>query len=359
MAKMLITSASSIEGYEIEEYLGVVCGQTVSGSNFFEGIAANMSDVSEQDLAKLETLNKQALDKLEKAAKKNKANAIIGVRLNYNVLASNSMSAIASGTAVRIKKKEVISNKLHKELWVTNYYKRLVPRPVKLIIGGTKDNVQLSCWFYNYNQDDILAIRADIELSNLYEEKLVIKGVDFTFDKNNVTLIESEFVDCKLPANDVMLLRDAKVIINKYVTPRGVFACNDNIVNVSMPLHRLESLKEKRGIDAVEKYRTDGMIWTCNCGYVNEAGAEECIICGRKQEDMKTTSTFDYEEMIAKMQEKEYVIEIKDVLMDYIKDIDSKYRLELLEIMESGLQYEKTRGNMKDTVIEKVEKVFE
>ena len=52
-------------------------------------------------------------------------------------------------------------------------------------------------------------------------------------------------------------------------------------------------------------------------------------------------------------------MEIKDVLMDYIKAIDAKYRLQLLEIMESGLQYEKTRGNMKDTVIEKVEKVFE
>ena len=65
------------------------------------------------------------------------------------------------------------------------------------------------------------------------------------------------------------------------------------------------------------------------------------------------------EEMIEKMREKEYVMEIKDVLMDYIKSIEPKYRLQLLEIMESGLQYEKTRGNMKDTVIEKVEKVFE
>ena len=60
-----------------------------------------------------------------------------------------------------------------------------------------------------------------------------------------------------------------------------------------------------------------------------------------------------------RMREKEYVIEIKDVLMDYIKSIEPKYRLQLLEIMESGLQYEKTRSNMKDTVIEKVEKVFE
>ena len=72
-----------------------------------------------------------------------------------------------------------------------------------------------------------------------------------------------------------------------------------------------------------------------------------------------TRATFNYEEMIDKMKEKEYVVEIKDVLMQYIKNIDASVRLELLEIMESGLQYEKTRGNMKETVIEKVEKVFE
>ena len=44
--------------------------------------------------------------------------------------------------------------------------------------------------------------------------------------------------------------------------------------------------------------------------------------------------------------------------MKHIKDIDSGLRMQLLEIMESGLQYEKTRGNMKDTVIEKVENLF-
>ena len=47
------------------------------------------------------------------------------------------------------------------------------------------------------------------------------------------------------------------------------------------------------------------------------------------------------------------------LIFNPIKEIDSGMRLELLEIMESGLQYEKTRGNMKETVIEKVEKVFE
>lgn len=73
---------------------------------------------------------------------------------------------------------------------------------------------------------------------------------------------------------------------------------------------------------------------------------------------MKNTVSFNYEPMIEEMRQKEYVMEIKDVLMKHIKDIDSGLRMQLLEIMESGLQYEKTRGNMKDTVIEKVENLF-
>ena len=213
---------------------------------------------------------------------------------------------------------------------------------------------------YNYNHDDIQALRGDVEFTNLYDERLVIKNIDFAFSENiNQSVIESDYILSKIAPDDLLLLKDAKVTLNKYATPRGVFAVNDTPINVTLSTKRLQSLKEKRGIDAVEKYITDGMIWTCNCGHVNEAGSEECIVCGRKQKDIMTKASFNHEEMIDRMKEKEYVVEIKDVLMQYIKDIDSGVRLELLEIMESGLQYEKTRGNMKETVIEKVEKVFE
>lgn len=363
MAEIMLTSGQSFEGYEIVEYLGFVNVQSVLSSNFFKGFATGVSEMSDSEseklTSKLEQVNETALKRLQKVAANKKADAVIGVELNYTQFASYSVGTIASGTAVKLKKIESAEKVVTKELYVSNYYNRLVPRPVKILLKSVGQNVQISADFFNYNMDDIQAIRADVELTNLYEERLLLKDLDFVFEKGNVSLIEANYMDCKLPAKDVLLLKDAKVTISKYVTSRGVYACNDQPINVSMPLHRLAALKEKRGIDAVEKYRTDGMIWTCNCGYVNEAGVDECLICGRKQEEMKSGSKFNPDEMIAKMQTKEYVIELKDVLMEYIKDIDSQYRMELLEIMESGLQYEKTRGNMKDTVIEKVEKVFE
>ncbi len=364
MGNIMFTSGFNFEGYEITEYLGFISGETVLGSNFFKGLAAGVTELSDSEseklTAKLEQARETALDKLTKIAAKRGADAVIGLTLNSTEFANNSMGTIASGTAVKLAKKQEEDTAVSKELYVSNYYNRLVPRPVKVVLTNANNTVGISTWFYNYNKDDIKAIRADVELTNLYEERFVLKDLDFVFEKGNISLIKSNITECGLPAKDILLLKDSKVTISKYVTSRGVFACNDVPINVTVPLHRFTALKEKRGIDAVEKYRTDGMVWTCNCGYVNEAGSEECMICGRKQEEMKKSlAKFNPDEMLAKMQTKEYVMEIKDVLMEYIKDIDTEYRMELLEIMESGLQYEKTRGNMKDTVIEKVEKVFE
>lgn len=363
MNDIMLTSGFNFEGYEIKEYLGIISGQTALGSNFFKGLAAGVTEISDAEseklTSKLEQASDLAMEKLKRVALNKGADAIVGLQFNYTQFSNNSVGTIATGTAVTLNKKAEEERCISKELYVSNYYNRLVPRPVKVILSGKSKDVTISTWFFNYNMDDIKAVRADVELTNLYEEKLLLKNLDFVFQKGNVSLIEATGIECKLPAKDILLIKDAKVTISKYVTSRGVYACNDIPINVSMPPHRLVALKEKRGIDAVEKYITDGMIWTCNCGYVNEAGLEECVVCSRKQEELKSTSGFNADEMIAKMQSKEYVLEIKDVLMEYIKDIDNQYRMELLEIMESGIQYEKTRGNMKDTVIEKVEKVFE
>lgn len=363
MADIMMTSGESFEGYEIEEYLGVIDAQSASTSNVFKGFVAGATDVSDSESEKMTARMGQMIDstleKLEAIAKRRGANAIIAISIDCSQYANYSMGTLVTGTAVKIRKKESAKDIISKELYVSNYYNRQIPRPVKIELVGEGDSVHLKSWFYNYNFEEIKAVRADVELTNLYEEKWLLKNQDFVFEKGNVSLIEAEQLACKIPAKDILLIKDAKIIISKYVTANGIFPCNEMPINVNLSQHRLAKLKEKRGIDAVEKYITDGMIWTCNCGYVNEAGAEECIICSRKQEEMKRTLKFNPDEMIAKMQEKEYVIELKDVLMEYIKNIDTQYRMELLEIMESGLQYEKVRGNMKQTVIEKVEKVFE
>ena len=359
-ANMLVTTTDGFEGYMVTEYLGFVSSQAILGSNFISGIAANVTDVARKDTAKLEQCREDAENQLIKAAKAKGANAIIGMSMTYAPFEAGSFGIIVSGTAVKIIPHVTVTDEVHKELYVSNYYMRLVPRPVKVVLDGNSNIINMKIVCYNYNHEDIQSIRTDVEFTNLYDERLVIKNVDFVFPKNNnLSVIESDYNLTKMAPNDLQLLKDVKVTLSKYATSHEIFAVNDVPKNVTLSAKRLEHLKEKRGIDAVEKFSTDGMIWTCNCGQINEVGNEECEVCGRLQAEISAKSKFNYEEMIDRMREKENVIEIKDVLMGYIKQIDASVRLQLLEIMESGLQYEKTRGNMKETVIEKVEKAFE
>lgn len=353
-----LTTGSSFEGYEIVEYLGFVSGQIALGSSFLSNITEMTAQESTTFTNKLQHASDTALDKLCKAANKMGADAIVGVALNYTEFASSSIGTVASGTAVKLRKvekKKAITN----NLYVSNYYTRMVPRAVQVRFEAMDGVVKIATDFYNYNLDEVKAIRVDVALTNFYDEKVVLQGLDFTFEKNNITFLEADFVDCKLEEKYIKMLKDAKVTIQKYVTSKGVYACTDTPIDVSLSPQSFAALKKKRGIDAFEKFKSDGSTWTCNCGHINGAGAEECSVCQRKEANLKSNMSFDYEAMIEKMKTKSNVTEIKDVFMENRQYIDSGIRMELLEIMESGLQYEKTRGDMTATVIEKIEQVFD
>jgi uncharacterized protein YbjQ (UPF0145 family) len=360
-----LTSGSGFEGYDIVEYLGFVNGQIALSSNFFKDLSSNIAEWSAQEnsviTSKLENASENAIENLVKIAEKRGANAIIGVELNYTGFSNNAIGTVASGTAVKIKKKEDLHKVITSRIYVSNYYNLLMPRPVEVTIVGEDNVVKMAPLFYNYNQNEVKAVRCDIELTNYYEEKLLLQGMDFVFEKNNITKLQAEFVECKLPVKAIPLIKDVKVYVKKYVTAKGVFVPDADPIDVTLSKHGLEGLKEKRGKDAVERYKSDGTTWLCNCGYINAAGDEECAICGRKEEELRNNVGFNYEEMYNRMKGLPNVSAMKDVLMEYIKQgaIDAKYRMELLETMESGLQYEKTRGDMTGTVLEKVMKVFE
>ncbi|MDD6070645.1 MAG: YbjQ family protein [Clostridiales bacterium] len=365
MGEIKLTSGECFEGYDIVEYLGFINGQIALSSNFFKDLSANIAEWSAQENStitnKLENASENALEDLMRVAEKKGANAIIGVELNYASFSGSAIGTVASGTAVRIKKKEDLHKVITSKILVSNYYNMLIPRPVELTIIGEDNVVKVAPVFYNYNQDEIKAVRCDIELTNYYEEKLLLQGMDFVFERNNITKLQAELVECKLPVKAIPLIKDVKVYVKKYVTSKGVFVPDAEPIDITLSKHSLEGLKQKRGRDAVERYKSDGTTWICNCGYINAAGDEECGICGRKEEELRMNVGFDYEEMCERMRGLPNVSAMKDVLVDYIKQgaIDAKYRMELLETMESGLQYEKTRGDMTETVLEKVIKVFE
>ncbi len=106
---MLITTTPDVAGETIEEYLGIVAGETVLGVNMFKDLFAGVRDVVggrsksyEEELAKART---GAVRAMRRSAKALRAHAVVGVDIDYEVLGqTNGMLMVtACGTAVRFE----------------------------------------------------------------------------------------------------------------------------------------------------------------------------------------------------------------------------------------------------------------
>lgn len=106
---MIVTTTHSVEGRQVERYLGIVTGEAILGANLFLDLFANIRDVVggrsaayEKELTRARDL---ALQEMDSRAAQMGANAILGVDLDYEVLGQkNGMLMVsASGTAVVIK----------------------------------------------------------------------------------------------------------------------------------------------------------------------------------------------------------------------------------------------------------------
>ena len=366
MKEVLITSGTSFEGYDIVGYGTYKFTQTILNSNFLKDFGTSIADIAtdRRDIyqEKIDEILNETINNFTDMVRETKYNAVVGFRTGVEEYTNNVTAVVASGTLVNIKEQYKSefdkSSFIRNEIYVRNYYDLLVPRASKVVLASEGKGKKISVWFNNYNNDDIKALKAELQFTNIYGDNITLPDVDFTFDKTNLKLLKSDYVECKLPDKYIKMISSVKVYIKKYVKASGVYEIDADSIGIEMSDVKFKALKLKKGIDAVANYKSDGLVWTCNCGHVNEGGAEECVICGRKQDEMKNSITFNYEPMLEEMKTKEYVIEIKDVLMKYIKDIDTGMRMQLLEIMESGLNYEKSRGSMKDSVIEKVENLF-
>lgn len=106
---MIFSTTSSIEGREVEGYLGIVFGDAILGVNVFKDILGSLRDVFggrsatyERELANARTT---AMNALAANAQAVGADAVIGLKMDYEVLGANNgmLMVTASGTAVRLR----------------------------------------------------------------------------------------------------------------------------------------------------------------------------------------------------------------------------------------------------------------
>ena len=103
---LVLTTTPNIEGRNITEYLGIVCGEAIMGANMFRDIMAGITDLVggrsgayEQELVKARQI---AVGEMAQYADGLDADAVVGIDLDYEVVRDGMLMVTASGTAVRL-----------------------------------------------------------------------------------------------------------------------------------------------------------------------------------------------------------------------------------------------------------------
>ncbi len=105
---MILTTTPNVEGYPVKNYLGLVCGEVISGVDFVKDFAAGLSNffggrsgTYEKELIEA---REQAINEMAQRAAQMGANAVVGIDIDYEVLGQggNMLMVTASGTAVLV-----------------------------------------------------------------------------------------------------------------------------------------------------------------------------------------------------------------------------------------------------------------
>jgi len=104
---MILSTTNTLENKTINDYLGVVTGETIIGANIFKDIFAGIRDIVGGRAGSYERVlseaRENALDEMAAKAREMGADAVIGIDLDYETLGSNGgmIMVTASGTAVK------------------------------------------------------------------------------------------------------------------------------------------------------------------------------------------------------------------------------------------------------------------
>lgn len=104
---MLLTTTSTIEGKVIEQYYGMVSGETIIGANIVRDFLAGIRDIVGGRSGSYEQVLKEAKEEVIREitaqAHAMGANAIIGIDLDYETVGGTMLMVTAAGTAVRYR----------------------------------------------------------------------------------------------------------------------------------------------------------------------------------------------------------------------------------------------------------------
>lgn len=108
IASIIATTTNNIDGYKVTKYIDIDSVEIVIGTGAFSEFGGEISDFfgarSTSFEKKMQKAKKAAIEKLKLNAFERKADAIIGIDLDYTEFAGNRIGIIANGTFVNIEK---------------------------------------------------------------------------------------------------------------------------------------------------------------------------------------------------------------------------------------------------------------
>jgi uncharacterized protein YbjQ (UPF0145 family) len=105
---MIVTTTHTLQGREVDQYLGIVSGETIMGANVVRDFLAGITDViggrSGAYESKLAEGRELALKEMQDKARNLGAHAVLAVDLDFETLRDGMMMCVATGTAVTLKR---------------------------------------------------------------------------------------------------------------------------------------------------------------------------------------------------------------------------------------------------------------
>ncbi|WP_290623417.1 MULTISPECIES: YbjQ family protein [unclassified Archaeoglobus] len=104
---MIVTTTEFVPGYEVEEVLGVVFGNTVRAKHLGKDILAGLKNIVggeiEEYTEMLRDARMEALNRMVNEAKRLGADAVVNVRFTTSQTMAGAAELLAYGTAVKLR----------------------------------------------------------------------------------------------------------------------------------------------------------------------------------------------------------------------------------------------------------------
>jgi len=105
--RMIVTTTATLQDRRVNQYLGLVTGESILGANIFRDMFAGIRDIVGGRAGAYEKVlrdaRRMAVDEMVAEARKLGANAVIGVDVDYETVGGGTMLMVSvSGTAVQV-----------------------------------------------------------------------------------------------------------------------------------------------------------------------------------------------------------------------------------------------------------------